>query len=156
MAAAVLHLEAPPGMAGELAGAKRGKSLCRRETPHPNQRQTLPGRFRQPRRQPEFFLISPDGLHSGQGSRFLRGALGVAAGDPNGGPGIDPVQAADDLPGLPVGPGRHRAGVHQDEVRERARGGGIPPLGLKLLGQSGGIVLVHLAAEGDDAIGRHF
>jgi hypothetical protein len=62
-----------------------------------------------------------------------------------------PGQAADELAGLLIGPGRDRAGVDQDQVRQDTRGDGAPSLRSQFVGQARSVALVHLAAESDDA-----
>ena len=87
----------------------------------------------------------------GRAATSLRGPLGIAAGDPEGHSGILPGQAADGLAGLLVRPGGDGAGVHQDQVRRGLPGSRLPAQGNKLLGQTHGVALVYLAAEGNDA-----
>ncbi|OPY04341.1 MAG: hypothetical protein A4E66_02602 [Syntrophus sp. PtaB.Bin001] len=61
---------------------------------------------------------------------FSRGCLGVTSRYDNDGGGVFPDRLSDDLPGLIVGPGCHRAGVDNAEVRRLGKGNDrVTPLG---------------------------
>jgi hypothetical protein len=62
-----------------------------------------------------------------------------------------PGQTADGLAGLLIGPGSDGASIHHHQVRSLARGRGAPPPERQFPGHPGGVALVHLTAESDDA-----
>ena len=87
----------PPGMERQPPQAKG--------PPRPGLHGRMPGP-NQDFGQARFFLVAQDRPDAGESSHFGRGPLGITAGDPDGGAGIIPGQAADGLAGLLVGPGR--------------------------------------------------
>ena len=92
---------------------------------------------------------------AGQGGEFVRGALGVAAGHQDAGPGILAVHAADGLADVVVGGGGDGAGVEDDQVGGGALGRGVQPLGGEQRFQSRAIRLRGPAAEIVDKICPH-
>lgn len=63
-----------------------------------------------------FVRITDDVGDAGECSEFLRGALGVAAGDYNAGGRIGDMELTDSIAGLGVGSGSDGAGVEDDDV----------------------------------------
>ena len=63
-----------------------------------------------------FVAVADDGVDFGQGGEFLRGALGVAAGDDDAGGGVLAADAADEGAGLAVGFGGDAAGIYNDNI----------------------------------------
>jgi hypothetical protein len=61
--------------------------------------------------------VADHGTHAWEGGDFLRGTLGVAAGDYDPGVGIFAMNAANGGAGVLVGSGRYSAGVKNNDLR---------------------------------------
>ncbi len=61
--------------------------------------------------------VADDGIDLGEGGKFFRGALGVAAGDDDAGGGVLAADAAQIRAGLAVGFRGHAAGIYNDNMR---------------------------------------
>jgi hypothetical protein len=60
--------------------------------------------------------VADHGTHAWEGGDFLRGTLGVAAGDYDPGVGIFAMNAANGGAGVLIGSGRYSAGVKNNDL----------------------------------------
>src|SRR6476661_8018462 len=91
--------------------------------------------------------VSNHETHARQSGDFLRGTLGVAAGDDDAGAGLRAMDAADGLAKLVVGGRRDGTGVQDDEIGVGQRSGGTETARSEAGFQRGPIGLGSAASE---------